>query len=368
MSCGCNEEKILIPASTLCSDVQSEGSPCSSQSGKFHDKTIEDFTVPGVGKIGNLHVCQAKLWGVGQYVGVVIGKSKYGFFRITEIGERVLKVLNGCEKANTFKSIAGNPEEGYVIPEGAVVFPAPPFGCSDYLKLQFIQLLEGEGHDAIIKILKESDEICFYATPEVEAEPSYKSSFLFGGTFVEGCLRKLKKIFTGNEGKTLCMPEAGSTNESDELFNDEVKMKYLAYFDEKGCLKKGKPAKCIVNNRKTFLPRMELLYNGKDVVLTQSWASLTAPTELITPCAQDSVWAELELSIGSENPGTNLTMGIYVNTSQQLIAYANDFSTYISRRLLIQVTPGGNLTLEGRVIAGEPVNVICKVFLVGYYA
>ncbi len=368
MSCGCpNEEKILIPASTLCSDVQNEGSPCTSQSGKFHDRSIEDFTVPAVGKIANLHVCQAKLWGVGQYVGIVIGKSKYGFYRITEVGERVLKVLNGCEKGNTVNKVSGNPEPGTVIPEGAVIFPAPPFGCSDYLKEQFLTLLETEGVDSIIKILNESDEICFYATPELDTDPDHQAAFLFGGTFIEACLRKIKNIFTGQGGKTLCMPLMAITNEASVIYNDVLTHKYLVYTDEKGCLKRGKPALCVAHNRKSLDLRLNNLYTGHTSSTAYAWAGLNAPS--ISLCG-GAVFAELELILVIEDAGaTGSIMNITVNGTQLQVAYVPPGeSVFITRRVFVEATPGGTVTLQSNILSGAPVVASSTVTLIGFWA
>lgn len=368
MSCGCNEEKIIIPVATACSQAQLDSPPCDSHSGKFYDKSIEDFTVPAVGKIGNLHVCQANLWAVGQYVGVVIGKSKYGFFRITEVGERVLKVLNGCEKGNTVNKVAGNPEAGTVLPEGSVVFPAPPFGCSEYLKEQFIQLLESEeGVDAVIKILNESDEICFLATPDLDSDPSHKAAFLFGGDWIGSCLRKIKKVFTGDSGKTLCMPEMTITSEASVVYNDVLTHKYLVYTDEKGCLRRGKPALCVAHDRKSLDLRLNNLYTGHTTSIAYSWAGLNAPS--ISLCG-GAVVAELELILVIEDAGaTGSIMNITVNGTQLQVAYVPaGESVFITRRVFVVATPGGTVTLQSNILFGTPVVASSTVTLIGFWA
>lgn len=369
MSCGCNDEgKILIPVATACAQAQLDSPPCNSQSGKFHDRSIEDFTVPAVGKISNLHVCQANLWGAGQYVGIVIGKSKYGFFRITEVGERVLKVLNGCEKGNSISKIAGNPEAGTVIPEGAVVFPAPPFGCSDYLAEQFMLLLETSGADGVIKILNESDEICFTATPDLDTDPDYRAAFLFGGDFIGSCLRKIKKIFTGQGGSTLCFPYMEIVNEESVVFQDVLSHKYLAYIDEKGCIKRGKPAKCVVNDRKTFKLTLNNLYEGHTTTAAYTWDALGAPSPSL--CG-GTIAAELELILSVQDAGaTGTVMNITVNGTQHQVAYVPEGeSVFITRRIFVYVNAGTDVvTLQCNIQSGTPVIATGKVTLIGFHA
>lgn len=369
MSCGCNnEEKILIPVATSCAQAQLDSPPCDSQSGKFYDKSIEDFTVPGVGKIANLHVCQANLWGVGQYVGIVIGKSKYGFYKITEVGERILKVLNGCEKGNTVNKVAGNPEPGVVIPEGSVVFPAPPFGCSEYLKEQFSSLLEGDaGVDGVIKILNESDEICFFSTPEIETDAEVKDSFLFGGRWLNGCLVKLKKIFTGQGGKTICMPEAQSTNELSVTVDGVLKHKHIAYFDENGCLKKGKIAECVINDRRTFKIINQTIYNGLSQTVTVTNLSLSTPAPHV--CSNENVYMELEAIINIAGGGAGSTVRAMVNGVQATVAKSLEGEpVFNSRRFFLPVTQSGSLTMLGEVTSGTPAALSSvTIVLIGFH-
>lgn len=378
MGCNsCGEEKIIVPVSTCCDSAQVETPACQSFSGKFYDKTIADFTVPGIGKVGGLTVCQANLWAKSQYVGVVVGKSKYAFFRIVDVGQQVLKVLNGCTKNDPDSPILGNPEPGIVLPEGSVIFPCPPVGCSDQLAEQFASLLENFGAEGVIKILKESDEICFTATPEISDE---EVTHLFGGTMIDcdcapeassvlSCLRKLLRIFTGQSGKTLCFPDVGTTSIDDVTVDEEEVSKYLAYFDENGCLKKGAKAKDVADNHWKYQVENTLVVSRNQANFatdTLYWDSLNIPDVV----NGRQIYAELEIVSGLAGVGDTppTLLQTYVNSglyfTLMLFGPGNDRGT---RTIRIPATAGGSFTVNEVHTNPQPGDVaFVQVTLIGY--
>ena len=225
-------------------------SECVSHEGKFFDKITEDFVVPNVGRTSKIKVCNGKLWSKCLWVAVCIGAEKIAAFQITETGNKTITVLNGCR---TGEAITGNPEAGTEIKEGTVIYPIPPQGCSQGFCTKVAQAIEECGTEAVINVLKESEEICFTSVPVLDET---EKAHLFGGimpdqdcqcdeygygapvqgeTFWQSCLRKLSRIFTNVGGRTLCMPEVPSYDPDD----DESNLAREAVFDKKGCLRKG---------------------------------------------------------------------------------------------------------------------------------
>lgn len=211
---------------------------CVSNKGKFFDLTLEDFIVPEVGREAYLKVCDGSLWKAKQYIGVFYG-SNFAAFKITEVGTGSLKVLNGCDRSGDNPFI-GNPDKGTNIPAKSILCAIPPTGCSSDLTLRIVDVLTTRGAPAILDILANSEEICFTSAPAVAED---EEVHIFGGTkpdcdcapdaSVSSCLRKIIKIFTGQGGRTLCMPEVATIN----LASAEERR--VAVFDENDCVKKG---------------------------------------------------------------------------------------------------------------------------------
>jgi len=224
--------------------------PCVSNKGKFFDRLTEDFVVPSVGRTSKIKVCDGKLWSKCLWVAACIGAEKIAAFQITETSNKSITILNGCR---TGEAIQGNPDVGYEIKEGTVIYPIPPQGCSQGFCAKVAQAIEECGADAVINVLKESEEICFTSVPVLD---EIEKAHLFGGimpdqdcqcddygyaapvqgeTFWQSCLRKLNRIFTNVGGRTLCMPEAPTYDHEDDPSN----LAREAVFDKKGCLRKG---------------------------------------------------------------------------------------------------------------------------------
>lgn len=250
-NCNENEEEIIIPDAECPEELEEISVPyCVSNKGKFFDKLTMPFTVPKVGAVGSMYVCEADLWSACQWVGVC-WKGKYYFFKILETGEKVLKVLNGCSKGDSEAPISGNPEPGTEIDEGAVIFPTPPQGCSDQMSSRISELIENYGCPAVVKCLEEQETVCWQNLLEQEDPEELNILGVLKddcdcapeGTFKERCMRWLGKIFTGLGGKTLCFPNVTSTSEEDVVVDGITKSKYYAYIDENNCIRKGAKAK-----------------------------------------------------------------------------------------------------------------------------
>jgi hypothetical protein len=217
---------------------QSKGVGCESNKGKFYDLTTEPFTFPALGMEGYLRVCDGSLWKAGQFIAITTGPSSIAAMRITEVGSQRLKVLNGCDRSGD-NGIFGNPDPGTVIPVKSLIYAIPPTGCDSDLANRIINTLEQSGVETIINILAEAEDICFTSLKDLGDN---EEGHLFVGTMPDcecapdslfsSCFKKIKRIFTGQGGKTLCMPDVATVDLIDV-------QKRIAIFDDSGCLKKG---------------------------------------------------------------------------------------------------------------------------------
>lgn len=371
MSCGCNKN-IQIPVSTCCSNPSDETGQTTGQylRDKFYDKTTAPFVVPKVGGAGSLYVENPSRFSACQFVGICYGKSKYAFFKIHEISESKLVVINGCQKGNSDSPISGNPEPGEVLPTERVVFPAPPTGCQDQLQEKFAYLLENYGADGVIKILRDSDEIQFYSTPELDDS---ETAFLFGGTMqdcecapeglIPSFLRKIRKIFTGQSGKTLCMPEASVINEADVTVDGNPVSKRLAYFDEKGCLKKGRKVLEVVDDHHKVVPKYLSVYSGNTSLIALNITSLGLPKQIGSRqrYAIFEIWLVIAGGAGCQFTG-------YINGGSYLTVYtgASGGGDQCSRQIAIPVTDNQNITFQGLVTAGSPTTASAAITLLRF--
>lgn len=225
---------------------------CPSHKGKFYDRLTEEFTVPGIGKEGKIHVCEGELWSKCQWIAICTSAERVAVFQITKIGKGTITILNGCR---TGEEIFGNPPAGTVIPEGAVSYPVPPQGCNSIICDQVSNVIKTCGAKAVIDLLRNTEDICFSNIPEIE---EFERGHLFAGTmpapcdcpeeygYGEGslitppgiwksCLRKLTKIFTNLGGRTICFGDAPLYDANADVY----KQARSAIFDKDGCLKKG---------------------------------------------------------------------------------------------------------------------------------
>jgi hypothetical protein len=234
-------KKETFEASMYPSYASNKSGNCPSKKGHFYDLTLEDFIVPNIGSETYIKVCDGSLWKVGQFIGIAMSGNKMAAFKITGIGTGKLKVLNGCDKSGD-NGIVDNPEVGTEIKKGSVFYAIPPTGCESGFAARLIQALELYGVESVINMLAEEDDICFTSVKDISED---EEVHMFGGTMPDcecapdegwsSCLRKLKKIFTGQGGRTLCMNDAATV--SSEPVNGVPKR--FALFDENGCIKKG---------------------------------------------------------------------------------------------------------------------------------
>ena len=234
-------KKETFEASMYPSYASKKSGNCSSKKGHFYDLTLEDFIVPNIGSETYIKVCDGSLWKVGQFIGIAMSGNKMAAFKITGIGTGKLKVLNGCDKSGD-NGIVDNPEVGTEIKKGSVFYAIPPTGCESGFAARLIQALEQYGVQSVINMLADEDDICFTSVKDISED---EEVHMFGGTMPDcecapdegwsSCFRKLKKIFTGQGGRTLCMNDAATVS-SEPV--DGVPKRF-ALFDENGCLKKG---------------------------------------------------------------------------------------------------------------------------------
>lgn len=234
-------KKETFEASMYPSYASKKNGNCASKKGYFYDLTLEDFIVPNIGSETYIKVCDGSLWKVGQFIGIAMSGNKMAAFKITGIGTGKLKVLNGCDKSGD-NGIVDNPEVGTEIKKGSVFYAIPPTGCESGFAARLIQALELYGVEAVINMLADEDDICFTSVKDISED---EEVHMFGGTMPDcecapddgwsSCLRKLKKIFTGQGGRTLCMNDAATVSTSPV----GGVPKRFALFDENGCLKKG---------------------------------------------------------------------------------------------------------------------------------
>ena len=253
-TCGDSSTPIQTVPVPYCGQQESTDA-CASQKGKFHDRLIDSFVVPKVGRQTKLHVCDARLWAKHQWVGISNGADKITVYPIMEIGNKTITILNGCRSG---EEIFGNAEPGKEFVEGTVIYPVPPQGCDSNFCERIADALRTCGADAVLEVLRTSDEICFTNVPELEET---ERGHVFVGTmpdpcncpeeygFGEGvggvnqdpdnlwrsCLRKLTKIFTNLGGKTFCFSDMPLYNK----LSDPDRVATTVVLNQKGCLSKG---------------------------------------------------------------------------------------------------------------------------------
>lgn len=370
MNCGCSNPH---PVSTCCGSPVDESVIPTGQYlfDKFFDKTIASFTMPAVGSTCVIAVENPKRFTPYMFVCVVLSKTKYAYFKILEVGQQNLKVLNGYELGNPNNGIYGNPESGKTFEAELIVLPSPQIGQTD-LPIQFSNLLASYGEAGILKVLNETDEIKLFSTPELATD---ETAFLFGGTtetcdcapeqsgLVASWLRKIRNIFTGQSGKTLCMPEASVINEADVTVDGNPVSKRLAYFDEKGCLKKGRKVLEVVDDHHKVVPKYLSVYNGGTSLVTLNITSLGLPKQIGSRqrYAIFEIWLVIAGVAGCQFTG-------YINGSSYLTVYtgASGGADQGSRQVAIPVTDNQNITFQGLVTAGSPTTASAAITLLRF--
>jgi len=234
-------KKQTFEASMSPSYKQGNSGGCKTNKGKFYDLTLEDFIVPNVGSETYVRVCDGSLWKAGQFIGIVLSANKIAAFKITSVGTGKLKILNGCDKSGD-NGIVGNPEPGVTIVKDSILYAIPPTGCESGFADRIITALKTYGVDSVIEMIAESEDICFTSVKDISEE---EEVHMFGGTMPDcecapdagwsSCLRKLKRIFTSQSGRSLCTPDAATISTAPV---DGVPKRF-ALFDTNGCIKKG---------------------------------------------------------------------------------------------------------------------------------
>lgn len=261
MSCGCENNSgstngiktVNFDAATYPTFQEKGVGNCASNKGKFYDKLIEDFILPVVGGEAFIKVCDASLWAVGQYIAINIGYNKIMALKISGIGAQKIKVINGCDNSGD-NEIVDNPAPGTEAKAGSVLFPIVPSGCSSDFASIIITTFEEFGVEALMRMLTESDEICFTHILADGAEGTSLDGgvHLMGGTLADDgtlseraktCLRKILKIFTGSGGSTLCFPNIPETT----METDDDGLKKIAVFIGNKCLRIGPTLGGLIN-------------------------------------------------------------------------------------------------------------------------
>lgn len=368
--CGCQNHEV----SQCCENPVDESiSPTGKYLyDKFYDKTIGSFTVPAVGSTCIIPVENPSRFGKYMYICIVLSKTKYAFFRILEIGQNSLKVLNGYELGNPNSFIYGNPEAGKTFEEDLIVLPCPPIGQTD-LQIQFSNLLASYGEAGILQVLNNTDEIRLFSTPEIAED---ETAFVFGGT-TENCdcapdqsglvtswLRKLINIFTGQGGRTLCMPQASVINEADVNIDGTPTSKRLAYFDERGCIKKGRKVLEVVDDLHRIKPVYVGVYNGLTTLVSVNTTNLGIPKQIGS--RQRYAVFEVVCTVTGGAPGSQID-GL-INGSQIIKAYTGPSggADQAVRHYAVPVTDNQNIQLQGTIVSGSPAYANCTIQLLRF--
>ena len=253
MSCNCGSnnpnndgESAYFPTIPFCPDAIQQ-SQTETNKGKYFDRNIESFVMPKVGKQVNVHIPDSALWSKGMWVGIAYGNTKTLFMLIAGKGVGYIRLVNGCNISDD-EPIVGNPDPGTEIPADSIIYAVPP-QCDTGACATLSNLIATCGVDGVLMALANSPNICFANV--LDLENAGQEVFFAGLTkpnddcdcegIVARCLRAVIKIFTGSAGRTMCMPEAPTTNDADVIVDSSPVSKKYAYFDEKGCLKKGRP-------------------------------------------------------------------------------------------------------------------------------
>lgn len=207
------------------------GKGCSNR-GKFFDLVLEDFSVPSVGGEVWMHVCEGALYRKQQFIGIMIADNRMAFFRVTDVKSNRIKLLNGCDRS-TNSPILDNPEPGFVIKTGSMLYAVAPQGCMSGLSGQVLSIIKSQGSETISDLISEMESICLTSVPDIgESEVCH----IFGGTApecpcapdveVSSCLRKINEIYTNSGGRSLSFP---NIPETDGLPVEEISSR-IAFF------------------------------------------------------------------------------------------------------------------------------------------
>lgn len=240
-NCGCGtsnqgDQNDLVRKNFSAMGIPLSGPPQSGVCRKFYDEILEDFIVPKVGSSTYIKLAKGANWKEGMFIGIPMSGNMLAAFKITQVLNSKIKILNGCDQSGD-NGIIGNPEAGETIKKGSIFFPIPPTGCDSGLASIIINTLEQSGVVSVLNILQESEDICFTSTKDLSEN---EEGHLFAGTMPDNpsssiwssCFRKLKKIFTSQNGRCICTPEA-------EVINSSLPANRVALFNEDGCIKKG---------------------------------------------------------------------------------------------------------------------------------
>lgn len=223
-------------------------SGCISQKGKFYDKILHDLLVPLSGQEVKAYVCEPGLWNTCQWIAMCYGSNDIAIFKVIGIAGDHIKLVNACSDGG---EIEDNPEPGSKISAGSVLYPVPPPWCSTELCNKLTAALENGdcACQGVLSCLQNSEEVCFSSVPEIEEG---EELHLFGGTMLteegnendnpslwKSCLKKLKEIFTGYTGKSICFADLPETTTAPDIINGSPVAKRTVLLDGLGCLRKG---------------------------------------------------------------------------------------------------------------------------------
>lgn len=256
------------------------GLPCDSNQGRFHDRVLEDFMVPLAGNSVEVSVCDPSLWASCQWIAACYpnAKNHVAIFKIVSVNvaNSKITIFNGCKDGS---AISSNPSPGTRIEKNAIIYPVTPPTCSAELCEQVSKAIEDPecACTAVTNCLKASKEVCFTSVVDIKEN---EEVHLFGGTvpagggdnFYASCLRKLKKIFSGFNGKTLCFGEP-------QGYDSDATNSYLL-IDANGCIRKGVDFKGSACNDET---------NVDDGILDQVFGCVDGQQATIKPSNESMV-------------------------------------------------------------------------------
>lgn len=252
--CGAEQqaEREFFPTVPTCpGQIPFNAAGCISTKDKLYDKILHDLLIPISGQEVKAYVCEPSRWSACQWVAVCYGDNKIAIFKIVGLGSDHLVLVNACQDG---EPIEDNPQPGSKLGSGSVIYPVPPPWCSETLCKKITSAIENEdcACQGVLNCLANSEEVCFSSVPEIQEG---EELHLFGGTMLteegnendnpslwKSCIKKLKEIFTGYTGKSICFSDLPETTIAPDIIDGSPVSKHSVLLDGFGCLRKGPAA------------------------------------------------------------------------------------------------------------------------------
>jgi hypothetical protein len=243
------EQQFFPTVPTCPGETPFKANGCISNKGKFYDNILHNLIIPISGQEVKAYVCEPKLWSSCQWAAICY-QNKIAIFKVLGLGSDHLILVNACQDG---QPIEDNPPPGTALNEKSVIYPVPPPWCSEALCNKITNALSDPecACAGVLNCLANSEEVCLSSVPELEEG---EEVHLFGGTMLteqgnsnddpslwKSCLRKIKEIFTGYTGTSICFSNLPETSTSPDIVDGSPVAKRQVLLDGFGCLRKGPP-------------------------------------------------------------------------------------------------------------------------------